>query len=576
MKRKLFLIAMLLIIGLSIQAQRAYITNSSDNSISVIDVTTGMVIDTIILNDSPFGVTVSSDGSKVYVTNYNANTVSVIDAVHDTVIATIAVNQDPWGICVSPNGNEVYVVACSTNGSISVINPITNTVSTSFAIGHFPRGVCFSPDGSYAYVTDTQGFTVGVINTSTHAINSINVGLNPWGIVSNLDGSKVYVAINGENNIKVISTSSNTVTNTIGVGVQPVGLALSVDGSKLYVTNEGGNTVNVISTLTELITDTIAVDQSPLGISVSPDGSKVYVACNGTNYVDVINTATNIKTNTITAGYQPVSFGNFISNYVSPVSVSIAATADPICQGDSTTLTVSGASNYSWSNGLGTASSIVVSPATTTSYSVIGNSSGVLGAAALVVTVNPYPPAATLTTPDNLTDIHSAPVTLNGTPVGGTYTGDGITGIVFNPLLAGLGKKTIHYSFTNSFGCSSNITVNTIVYDTLGNVCTSHDTVTTHLSVTDTLVINAVLTGITQTGSNNTFSVYPNPTYNKLTIESPEKSTIEILDVQGQIILQQQLQQGKTDIDISRLAKGVYILRLYNNDKTEVTRIVKE
>ena len=39
--------------------------------------------------------------------------------------------------------------------------------------------------------------------------------------------------------------------------------------------------------------------------------------------------------------------------------------------------------------------------------------------------------------------------------------------------------------------------------------------------------------------------------------------------------LQQQLQQGKTDIDISGLAKGVYILRLCSNDKTEVAKIVK-
>ena len=70
--------------------------------------------------------------------------------------------------------------------------------------------------------------------------------------------------------------------------------------------------------------------------------------------------------------------------------------------------------------------------------------------------------------------------------------------------------------------------------------------------------------------------IYPNPTSDDLTIEDLQKSTLEITNIQGQTILQQTLQQGKTDIDIRRLAKGVYILRLCSNDKTVVTKIVKE
>lgn len=70
--------------------------------------------------------------------------------------------------------------------------------------------------------------------------------------------------------------------------------------------------------------------------------------------------------------------------------------------------------------------------------------------------------------------------------------------------------------------------------------------------------------------------IFPNPVKNKLTIESLQKSAIEIFNIQGQTILQQSLQQGKTDIDISRLAKGSYLLKLSNNKKTKVTRFVKE
>jgi hypothetical protein len=84
------------------------------------------------------------------------------------------------------------------------------------------------------------------------------------------------------------------------------------------------------------------------------------------------------------------------------------------------------------------------------------------------------------------------------------------------------------------------------------------------------------MTGIEINNNAGNIEVYPNPANDKLTIESLQKSTIEMLNIQGQTILQQTAQQGKTVIDISGLAKGVYIVRLCSNDKTEVARIVKE
>jgi hypothetical protein len=74
----------------------------------------------------------------------------------------------------------------------------------------------------------------------------------------------------------------------------------------------------------------------------------------------------------------------------------------------------------------------------------------------------------------------------------------------------------------------------------------------------------------------NNIAIYPSPATDNLTIESLQKLEIEILNIQGQIILQQSIPQGKTDIDISGLAKGIYILRLKSNDKSTLTKIIKE
>ena len=53
--------------------------------------------------------------------------------------------------------------------------------------------------------------------------------------------SRVYVGNWSPNNVSVIDTATNTVTDTIPVGVAsssgPIGVAVTPDGSKVYVAN---------------------------------------------------------------------------------------------------------------------------------------------------------------------------------------------------------------------------------------------------------------------------------------------------------------------------------------------------
>lgn len=70
--------------------------------------------------------------------------------------------------------------------------------------------------------------------------------------------------------------------------------------------------------------------------------------------------------------------------------------------------------------------------------------------------------------------------------------------------------------------------------------------------------------------------IYPNPVTSNLTIVTSQKSVAEILNTQSLTIMQQQVQQGRTDIDVSRLAKGMYILRLISDNKIETAGFIKE
>ena len=100
----------------------------------------------------------------------------------------------------------------------------------------------------------------------------------------------------------------------------------------------------------------------------------------------------------------------------------------------------------------------------------------------MTVVVNPRP---TLTFPAlSALCANSPAVTLGATPSGGTYSGTGVSGTVFNPAIAGVGSHTITYSFTDANGCSNTInrtiTVNPLPSGTAGSdltICAGQSTV---------------------------------------------------------------------------------------------------
>jgi YVTN family beta-propeller protein len=312
-------VIMIILGGVPSSAQNAYITNSHDNTVSVIATATNTVVGLPIpVGDFPFGVAVSPDGSKVYVTN-TANlthnyTVSVIATATNTVTATIPVGGFPTGVAVSPDGSIVYVATGGTN--VSVIATATNTVTATIQVGYIPEGVvvAITPDGSKIYVANSSGNTVSVIATATNTVVGTIPLFFPFGVAVTPDGSRVYVTSPVENSVSVIDTATNMVIGApIPVGNSPFGVAVTPDGSKVYVANDGDNTVSVIATATNTVVGfPIPVGSNPYGVAITPDGSKVYVANDGDNTVSVIATATNMVVAALPVGQGPIGFGVFI------------------------------------------------------------------------------------------------------------------------------------------------------------------------------------------------------------------------------------------------------------------------
>jgi C1A family cysteine protease len=88
------------------------------------------------------------------------------------------------------------------------------------------------------------------------------------------------------------------------------------------------------------------------------------------------------------------------------------------------------------------------------------------------------------------------------------------------------------------------------------------------------------LSGIASfTNPEDNISIYPNPANDNVTVENNNFTigqTISVYDIQGQLLLQQPMQQAKTNIDISIFSKGLYFLKVENGTGVAVKKFMKE
>lgn len=77
----------------------------------------------------------------------------------------------------------------------------------------------------------------------------------------------------------------------------------------------------------------------------------------------------------------------------------------------------------------------------------------------------------------------------------------------------------------------------------------------------------------------NKISVFPNPVANSVNVRIPGiqgMADIRVFDIYGKMLMQKNSNQLNTQLDVSALPSGVYMVKVVNNDKESTMKIVKE
>jgi YVTN family beta-propeller protein len=318
----------------------AYITNYSDGTVSVVNPSDDTVDETLTAGFGPYGVVATAN--RVYVTNLIDSTVSVFDRSlgHTSLAATVTIpfqvfppaglkNTSLFGIDVE--GSNVFVADCHIyqtppgsdhHGFLWVFDE-TLLNPSSVPVGNCPTGVAAAPTLGRVYVTNAGDGTVSVVDSSSFTVtDTVPVGAGPSGLAVTPDGTHVYVANVYDNTVSVIDTATNLVA-TVPVDVNPFGVAVASDGSLVYVTNRGSNTMSVIATATNTVIKSVDVGSGASGVATAQLGSVAvgdvtFVANSGDNTVSrILGSFLNpsfVVANPLAVGSGPIAFGKFMGS----------------------------------------------------------------------------------------------------------------------------------------------------------------------------------------------------------------------------------------------------------------------
>ncbi len=274
------------------------------------------VVATVGVGTAPMNAAVSPDLQRVYVTNSQDDTVSVIDTDSNQVIGSpIAVGDGPYAAAVSPDGQVLYVTN-TTDATVSVVDLASGTVVHTIAVDYWPTSVVFNAAGTKAYTVNQYGDSVSVIDVATSTVEhfAVMVGAHPTTAAINPAGTKLYVTNSNDNTVSVIDTASATVDATIGVGSYPFGISVSPDGTRAYASNFLGGSLSVINTSTNAVDGTISLGSRPKGVTVHPMGGYAYVTLQTT--LGVVDLTQGSLLTTVAVGAGPSSVAINKSGYL--------------------------------------------------------------------------------------------------------------------------------------------------------------------------------------------------------------------------------------------------------------------
>ncbi len=300
------------------------------NDVKIVDMASGVVIQTLPLPGAFGGMVFSPDGMTAYVSGQRTGSGNAVapagmvgtqgDVIHvftrdaATGLATeqaplvlptttggsgrvndLQPNPDgpawPVGLAISPDGKSLVVALNMADRAVVFALPAgTGTVVTA---GNYPFGAAIERSGRFAYVSNELDGTLTKIDLADNSTTTVtglggaggDYNAHPQNLLADPRADRLYAVVTNRDAVVVIDTTDDSVVRSIslarpeGPGAAPVALALAPDSGTLYVANAGENAIVAIALTARpggadayTVLGKLPTADYPHDVQVTPDG----------------------------------------------------------------------------------------------------------------------------------------------------------------------------------------------------------------------------------------------------------------------------------------------------------------
>ncbi len=349
-------------------------------------------------------------------------------------------------ITVNPTPTAVATSAAQTICSANAITTIALTGTVTGTTYSWTRDNTTSVTGIAASGT---GNIAGTLTNTTNAPVTVTFTITPS--ANGCTGTPITATVLVNPTPNAVSTPAAQTICT-GSAITTIALTGNVAGTTYSWTRDNTATVtgiaasgtgNISGTLTNTttapVTVTFTITPSANGCTGTPITATVIV-----NPIPTVNQPANQvvcnRSNTTAVAYTGAVTGTVYSWTNNTPSIGLAA---------------SGSGNIAAFTAVNTTQTPVVATITVTPSFTNGGVTCTGTPRTFTITVNPTPIVVATDLFNQRICISDGPVALNATPVGGSWSGIGVSGFNFIPSATAVGNFVLTYTYTNQFGCAS-------------------------------------------------------------------------------------------------------------------------
>ena len=248
----------------------AFVLNSADATISVIDVSSQTELRRVPVLREPHHMALSPDGRSLLIGDTSGNSMFFMDPQTGAVQKRITV-ADPYQIAFSPNGKWLTVTGLARD-QIDIYDASTMRLLHRIVAHTMPSHINYSPDSRTVFVSLQVSGELIAIDTATGQVKwQKAVGNTPAGVLWH--NGQLLVGIMGEAHVAEVDPASGQVTGVIPTAKGAHVMFIPPDGRIIYVTDRESGNITVLDAKTLGVLRTFQMPGGPDDMDFAPDGT---------------------------------------------------------------------------------------------------------------------------------------------------------------------------------------------------------------------------------------------------------------------------------------------------------------